>query len=79
MVDGSRTLDENDKEIMEFIKGRRAIVLLNKTDLKLAVDKEQLEKMSGHAVIPVSTKEEQGIEALEEEIKRLFYHGEISF
>ena len=79
VVDGSRTLDENDKEIMEFIKGRRAIVLLNKTDLKLAVDKEQLEKMSGHAVIPVSAKEEQGIEALEEEIKRLFYHGEISF
>jgi tRNA modification GTPase len=30
-------------------------------------------------VIPISAKEEQGIEALEEEIKRLFYHGKISF
>ena len=28
VVDGSRALDENDKEIMEFIRGRRAIVLL---------------------------------------------------
>lgn len=60
---------------MEFIRGRRAIVLLNKTDLKLAVDKDELENACGHAVIPISAKEEQGIEALEEEIKRLFYHG----
>ena len=37
VVDGSRALDENDKEIMEFIKGRRAIVLLNKTDLEMAI------------------------------------------
>ena len=79
VVDGSRALDENDKEIMEFIRGRRAIVLLNKTDLKLAVDKDELENACGHAVIPISAKEEQGIEALEEEIKRLFYHGKISF
>ena len=57
----------------------RAIVLLNKTDLKLAVDKDELENACGHAVIPISAKEEQGIEALEEEIKRLFYHGKISF
>ena len=79
VVDGSRALDENDKEIMEFIRGRRAIVLLNKTDLKLAVDKDELENACSHAVIPISAKEEQGIEALEEEIKRLFYHGKISF
>ena len=79
VVDGSRALDENDKEIMEFIRGRRAIVLLNKTDLKLAVDKDELENACGHAVIPISAKEEQGIEALEEEIKRLFYHVKISF
>ena len=57
VVDGSRALDENDKEIMEFIRGRRAIVLLNKTDLKLAVDKDELENACGHAVIPISAKE----------------------
>ena len=41
--------------------------------------KDELENACGHAVIPISAKEEQGIEALEEEIKRLFYHGKISF
>ena len=48
VVDGSRALDENDKEIMEFIKGRRAIVLLNKTDLEMAIDKKELENTCGH-------------------------------
>ena len=71
VVDGSRALDENDKEIMEFIRGRRAIVLLNKTDLKLAVDKDELENACGHAVIPISAKEEQGIEALEQTLDSL--------
>ena len=41
--------------------------------------KDELENACSHAVIPISAKEEQGIEALEEEIKRLFYHGKISF
>ena len=30
-------------------------------------------------MIPVSAKEEQGIELLEQEIKKLFYHGDLSF
>lgn len=79
VVDGSRPLDESDREIMEFIRGRKSIILLNKSDLELVVGKEELEGMSGQKVIPVSAKEEQGIEELEQEIKRLFYHGELKF
>lgn len=99
VVDGSRPLDENDREIIGFIRGgaggsgsadaigdarpngcdRRAIVLLNKTDLEMRVEKEELERETGCTVIPVSAKEEQGIEELEQEIKRMFYHGNLSF
>ena len=79
VVDGSRPLDENDKEIMEFIRGRKAIVLLNKTDLTLLVKKEELEGLTGQKVILISAKEEKGIGVLEQEIKDLFYHGELSF
>lgn len=77
VVDGSCPLDDSDREIMEFIKGRKSIVLLNKSDLEAVVEKGDLEIISGQKVIPVSAKEEQGIEALEQEIKRLFYHGEL--
>lgn len=77
VVDGSCPLDDSDREIMEFIKGRKSIVLLNKSDLEAVVEKGDLEIISGQKVIPVSAKEEQGIEELEQEIKRLFYHGEL--
>ena len=79
VVDGSRPLDESDQEIMELIRDRKSIVLLNKTDLELQIDAASLEKQCGRRVIPISAKEEQGIGQLEEEIKHLFYHGELSF
>ena len=53
--------------------------MLNKTDLEMTVTKEYLEEKTGHVVIPVSAKEETGIELLEQEIKSMFYQGEIDF
>ncbi len=79
VVDASRPLDENDREIMEFIRDKKAVVLLNKTDLQVVISPEWLAGECGQKVIPISAKEETGIDALEEEIRRLFYHGEIRF
>ena len=79
VVDGSRELDENDYQIMDFIKERKSVVLLNKSDLEPVVSADEVEKRSGHKVIGISAKEETGIDLLEEEIKSLFYEGEISF
>ncbi len=45
VVDGSRPLDESDREIMDFIRGRKTIVLLNKSDLDLEVGTEELEQL----------------------------------
>ena len=79
VVDGSRNLDENDYQIMEFIKDRKAVVLLNKSDLELVVSVDEIVGKSGHSVIAISAKKESGIDLLEEEIKSLFYEGEIDF
>lgn len=79
VVDGSCPLDENDEEIMEFIRDKKAVVLLNKTDLNMVITKEELEEKSSHRVIPISAKEETGVEDLEEAIKSMFYQGEIGF
>lgn len=78
VVDGSRPLDESDGEIMELIQGRKFIILLNKSDLGQVVEKKMLENLSGGKVISVSFKEKRGIEELEQEIKGMFYHGEIT-
>lgn len=79
VVDSSRPLDENDDQIMEMIRGRKAVVLLNKSDLDAVVSAEEIAEKSGHHVLFVSAKEETGIGELEEEIKTLFYGGEIDF
>ena len=60
VVDGSRNLDENDYQIMEFIKDRKAVVLLNKSDLELVVSVEEIAEKSGHSVIAISAKKEIG-------------------
>ena len=79
VVDGSRNLDENDYQIMEFIKDRKAVVLLNKSDLDQVVSLDEIAEKSGHSVIAISAKKESGIDKLEDEIKSLFYEGEIDF
>lgn len=79
VVDGSCPLDENDLEIIELIRDKKAVVLLNKTDLDMVLTKQELEDKTGHRVIPVSAKEQSGIKDLEDEIKSMFYHGEIDF
>ena len=79
VVDGSCPLDENDRRIMEMVRDRKCVVLLNKTDLGQVVTAEELEQLSGKRVVPVSAKEGTGIEELEQEIKELFYHGELNF
>ena len=79
VVDSSLPLDENDREIMELLGGRKSIVIYNKTDLESAVDINELKEKTGSPVIPVSVVEETGITELEETIKKMFFHGEISF
>lgn len=79
VVDGSCPLDENDEEILEFIKDKKAVVLLNKSDLTMVIGVAALEARTPHRVIAISAKERTGIEDLENEIKSMFYHGEIDF
>ena len=79
VVDSSTGLDENDEEIMEMIRGRKAIVLLNKMDLDCVTTEEDIKKYLDKPVIPVSAKEEQGIDRLEQTVKDMFYDGSISF
>ena len=79
VVDGSCPLDENDEEILKFIKDRKAVVLLNKSDLTMEITADMLASRTAHRVIAISAKERVGIELLEDEIKTMFYHGEIDF
>lgn len=79
VVDSSVPLDENDREILELLQDKRAIVILNKADLGPVVTEDILRKKTKHAVVSISAKEEEGIDLLEQQMKDMFFDGELSF
>lgn len=79
VVDSSTEMDENDEEILALLKDKKAIVILNKSDLEAVVSKSELEARTHCPVIPISAKEEKGLEILEQQIKDMFFQGELSF
>ena len=78
VVDGSRPLDNNDTDIMELIKEKKVIVLLNKSDIGQIVSKNDLNCLSCYDIISISAKEETGLDKLEDSIKNLFFTGDIT-
>ncbi len=80
VVDSSVPLDESDRQIVEMIKGKKVIVLFNKTDLETAVTEEELYDLfegdrSNFSVIRTSTVERTGMEDFEEAIQGMFLKG----
>lgn len=79
VVDTSTTLDGNDFEIMEMLKERQAIILLNKSDLTPLTTTEDISKHVDKKMIQISAKKQSGIDEFEDTIKEMFFTGEVSF
>lgn len=79
VVDSSTQMDENDEEILTLLKDKKAIVILNKSDLASVVSQKELEERTHCPVVAVSAKEESGLDVLEQQIKDMFFEGELSF
>lgn len=73
IFDTSRELSEEDREILDLIKGKTAIIILNKTDLKPEISSDLDEfKNSEAPVIKISAMTGDGVEELKEKITELF-------
>lgn len=80
VADASSYLDKNDEEIIQMLKNRQVIVLLNKIDLESVVSEEDIrKKLPDKVVIPVSAKEKKGMDLFEETLRNMFFDGKISF
>ena len=79
VVDASVAMDQNDEEIMELIRGKKAIVLLNKSDLTNVITVEEMKEKVDVPVLMISAREQSGVDKLEDTIKGLFFSGELSF
>lgn len=77
IFDISKELDDEDRKILEIIKGKNAIILLNKIDLEKKLNLTEI-RGSGKKIIEISVKNKKGVENLYSEISNLFKLNEIA-
>ena len=77
IFDSSKKLNEEDKKILELLKDKNAIILLNKIDLEKIIKVDEFKEIN-KPVIEISTKTKEGIDKLYEEISKMFKLKEIA-
>lgn len=89
VVDASGNIDEDDQNIISLLDDKKAIILLNKSDLENKITEESLKENMGkrlkHSedirILRTSTidpsSENSGMEELEETIRNMFFEGEL--
>ena len=75
MLDTSRDIDYEDEQIIEAVKDKKYVSLLNKVDLERKLPLDIIESLDNK--IEISAKTGVGIDELKEMIKNLFFDGKI--
>ena len=79
IFDCSMDLTEDDLQILDSIKDKKTIILLNKTDLGKVITKSDVRLISvSNHIIEISIKNNNGLEDLYEKISELFNLNEIN-
>lgn len=90
VIDSSVPLDQNDEDIIQMVKDKRVIILLNKSDLTEAVDYQSVDhlilQVTGKdreknkiSMIKISARENEGLDSLKTMVTEMFFHGQISY
>ncbi|MDD6172172.1 MAG: tRNA uridine-5-carboxymethylaminomethyl(34) synthesis GTPase MnmE [Ligilactobacillus ruminis] len=76
VLNAAESLTKEDFELIRLTNDKKRIIILNKTDLEERLDRKELAKISGNApVYATSILKNEGVEALEEAISKLFFNG----
>ena len=78
MLDSNSGLSEEDKEIINHVRDKKYMVLLNKSDLDNNLTEEDLNFLECDNVFKISAKTGSGIDAVKSKIRDLFFKGEIT-
>jgi len=87
LIDSTLELSKEDEEILHYIKDKKVIVLLNKTDVSGIITPEYMEKWftcvlqeeKHFPVISISAKTKDGMMEFIEEVKKLCFSGTLNF
>jgi len=79
MMDVSRPLEKEDELLLEWLSGRKSIIVLNKTDMPAALDVKSLKnRIKNTQVVETSLLMGKGVDKLEDIIYNMFFEGQIS-
>lgn len=78
VLDSSTPIDENDESILSLIEDKKAILLLNKSDLEPRITMDDIRKKTNHPVISTSFTERKGVDELEKMIMEMFFQENIT-
>lgn len=81
MIDASTPIDENDFDIIHMIADKKAIILLNKSDLDVCVTEEEIGTYfsDNRKIIRTSMTQEEGMDCFTKTVKDMFLEGKISY
>ena len=80
IFDSSKELSDEDMEILDLIKNKKTIILLNKIDLNSVIDEnnEKLKNVTNN-ILKISALNKKGIEDIYNKISEMFKLNEINF
>lgn len=76
IIDSSRKIEKEDREILELLKDKKTIIVLNKQDLDGEISIEEIKEIN-KPTIKLSALKKEGIDQLYEKISEMFNLGEI--
>lgn len=79
IIDGSTPLNENDFLIMDKIKGKKSITIINKNDKQIIVDKMLITSKIDTEIIELSAKNKTGLSTLHDLLKEIFFNNDINY
>ena len=79
VVDGSVELDENDQRIIEKIRDKNVIVIINKSDLEIKIERDAICRYIDAEVIQLSAMTGDGSEELYDMLNKMFFEGSLSY
>lgn len=79
VADSSSALDESDFEIMDYLKEKKTIIILNKSDLQKVTGEEEIKTHLDKEIITFSAKEETGLDELYDKLESMFFEGKLNF
>ena len=78
IIDSSKDLTQEDKEILNIVKNKKGVILLNKNDLVSKINNEEIEKYSdGKQILSISALNKEGIDKLFNVISNMYKFNEI--